>query len=264
MVGRPCAPIRRPPPRLRISPSPSPSSPSRWPTGSGTPTASSWSRCCGSSAGAARCWPARSRSSRWSAAAPDPVLGALADRFGPRRLILIGGVLLAALALGGQPGHARLAPLPDLRPAHRGRGGDRGLDARRGHGAAAVEGAPGPGPRHRGLRSRPRHLPGRPALPGADRRRRLALGVPHARHPVRALDPARDLPGHPRHAAVAPRARRARRGGPAARGRAFARAGAGESVLSTHRSCRLPRQHLQPDASRPPGRLPDRSRPARP
>ena len=49
----------------RISPSASPSSPSRWPTGSGTPTASSSSPCSGSSAGAARCWRARSPSSRW-------------------------------------------------------------------------------------------------------------------------------------------------------------------------------------------------------
>ena len=138
-----------------------------------------------------------------------PVLGALADRFGPRRLILIGGVLLAGVALGGQPRHARLAPLPGLRPAHRGRGGHRGLDARGGDGAAAVERAPGPGPRHRGLRawasasSWSSRSARRSSTAFGWRWAFRALGVA-----LRALDPARhrslvvrDVPPAPRPAA---------------------------------------------------------------
>ena len=191
-----------------------------------------------------------------------PVLGALADRFGPRRLILIGGVLLAgslwADSFVTRAWHLYLA----LRPHDRGRRGHRGMDARGGHGAAPVARAARAGARHRGLRRGPRHLPGRPALPGAHRRLRLALGLPRARHARVPLDPARHRPVRPRRAGAAAAARglarRDRRGG-----ELLAREGARERVVPLHRARGVPRQHLQPDAARAPGRVPRRPRASR-
>src|SRR6266536_1667738 len=114
-------------------------------------------------------------------------LVALLREFGWSRSVLAGAFSV----------FARVASLRGLRPAHRRRRGHGGMDARRGDGAAPVEGTPGPGARHRGLRSRPRYLLGGSTLPGADRRLRLALGLPCAGRPLRLLDPARHLPGDP-------------------------------------------------------------------
>src|SRR5258706_471596 len=109
MVGRPCARTRRPRPRLPISLSASPSSPSRWPTGSGTPTASSWSRCCASSAGAARCWPGPSRSSRSSAAARAPCWARSPIASGRAGSSSSGGCCSPA-----RPGRTAWAPAPGI------------------------------------------------------------------------------------------------------------------------------------------------------